>query len=161
MAGPCAIEDRAQLESTARQVQAAGAAVLRGGAFKPRTSPSSFQGLGADGLRLLSAVAAEVGMPAVTEVMDPRDVELCAEHAAILQIGSRNMQNFALLREVGRAGKPVLLKRGVAATVDELIGAAEYVLAEGNEAVILCERGIRSFDPGVRHTLDLAAVPRC
>ena len=153
------MESEAQLHDAARAVAAAGAAMLRGGAFKPRTSPRSFQGLGSEGLRLLAAASRETGLPVVTEVLDPRDVELVARHAAVLQIGSRNMQNFALLREVGRLGMPVLLKRGAAATIDELLGAADYVLAEGNPQVILCERGIRGFDPAVRYTLDLTAVP--
>ncbi len=160
IAGPCAVEGRAQLLETARAVRAAGAAMLRGGAFKPRTSPHSFQGLGQEGLRLLAEAAAEVGLPVVTEVLDPRDVELVGGCAAMLQVGSRNMQNYPLLREVGRFGRPVLLKRGAAATVDEWLGAADYVLQEGNRNVVLCERGIRGFDPGVRYTLDLAAVPR-
>lgn len=159
-AGPCAVESRAQVVETARAVAAAGAHVLRGGAFKPRTSPRSFQGLGEEGLRLLAEAGAEVGLPVVTEVLDPRDVDLVSRHADMLQIGSRSMQAFALLREVGRAGKPVLLKRGAAATVDELLAAADYVLDAGNDQVVLCERGIRGFDPGVRYTLDLAAVPR-
>lgn len=159
MAGPCAVETRDQLLTTARAVAAAGAGVLRGGAFKPRTSPKSFQGLGEAGLRLLAEAAAVTGLPVVTEVMDPRDVELVARHAAILQIGSRNMQNFPLLREVGKLRQPVLLKRGAAATLDELLLAADYILQEGNEQVMLCERGVRAFDPSTRYLLDLAAVP--
>lgn len=159
IAGPCAVESREQLGATARAVAAAGAVVLRGGAFKPRTSPRSFQGLGSEGLRLLAEASKETGLPVVTEVLDPRDVELVAEHAAMLQIGSRNMQNFPLLREVGRLCRPVLLKRGAAATLDELLAAADYVLEEGNRDVVLCERGIRSFDPTTRYVLDLAAVP--
>ena len=159
MAGPCAVESRDQLLTAAGAVAAAGAVVLRGGAFKPRTSPDSFQGLGAEGLELLAEAAHATGLPVVTEVMDPRDVELVAQHAAILQIGSRNMQNFPLLREVGRQRLPVLLKRGAAATLEELLLAAEYVRREGNDAVILCERGVRSFDPSTRYLLDLAAVP--
>lgn len=158
MAGPCAVESREQLLTAATAVRDAGASVLRGGAFKPRTSPVSFQGLGAEGLRLLAEASTETGLPIVTEVMDPRDVELVARYAAVLQIGSRNMQNFPLLREVGRLGHPVLLKRGAAATLDELVGAADYVLEAGTADVILCERGIRGFDPTVRYTLDLAAV---
>ncbi len=160
IAGPCAVESREQVLHAACAVAGAGAAMLRGGAYKPRTSPRSFQGLGAKGLGLLGEAGAASGLPVVTEVLDPRDVELVARHAAVLQIGSRNMQNFPLLREAGRAGLPVLLKRAAAATLDELLGAADYVLAEGNDQVILCERGIRGFDPGVRYTLDLAAVPR-
>ena len=159
MAGPCAVETRDQLLLTAHAVAAAGALALRGGAFKPRTSPKSFQGLGEAGLRLLAEASAATGLPVVTEVMDPRDVELVAAHAAVLQIGSRNMQNFPLLREVGKQRKPVLLKRGAAATLDELLLAADYVLQEGNEQVILCERGVRGFDPQTRYLLDLAAVP--
>jgi 3-deoxy-7-phosphoheptulonate synthase len=159
IAGPCAVESREQVGLTARAVAAAGAVMLRGGAFKPRTSPRSFQGLGRSGLELLVEAGREAGLPVVTEVLDPRDVELVAEHAAMLQVGSRNMQNFPLLREVGRSGRPVLLKRGAAATLDELLAAADYVLDEGNERVVLCERGVRSFDPSTRYLLDLAAVP--
>jgi 3-deoxy-7-phosphoheptulonate synthase len=158
MAGPCAVESRSQVLAAARAVADSGAAMLRGGAFKPRTSPRSFQGLGEAGLRLLAEASGITGLPVVTEVMDPRDVELVAEHAAMLQVGSRNMQNFSLLREVGRARLPVLLKRGAAATLDELIAAADYVLDEGNPNVVLCERGVRSFDPTTRYLLDLAAV---
>ena len=159
MAGPCAVETRELLLTAADAVAAAGAGVLRGGAFKPRTSPKSFQGLGEAGLLLLAEAAERTGLPVVTEVMDPRDVELVARHAAILQVGSRNMQNFPLLREVGRQRRPVLLKRGAAATLDELLHAADYILQEGNEHVILCERGVRGFDPSTRYLLDLAAVP--
>ncbi len=159
MAGPCAVETRELLLTAAEAVAAAGAVVLRGGAFKPRTSPKSFQGLGEAGLHLLSEAAARTGLPVVTEVLDPRDVDLVARHAAILQVGSRNMQNFPLLREVGRQRKPVLLKRGAAATLDELIAAADYILQEGNPDVILCERGVRGFDGSTRYLLDLAAVP--
>lgn len=159
MAGPCAVESRDQLFTVADAVAAAGAGVLRGGAFKPRTSPKSFQGLGEAGLRLLSEASARTGLPVVTEVMDPRDVDLVARHAAMLQIGSRNMQNFPLLREVGRQRKPVLLKRGAAATIDELLLAADYIRNEGNGDVLLCERGVRGFDPSTRYLLDLAAVP--
>ena len=159
LAGPCAVETRELLLTTAEAVAAAGAVMLRGGAFKPRTSPKSFQGLGEEGLLLLAEASARTGLPVVTEVMDPRDVELVARHAAMLQIGSRNMQNFPLLREVGRQGKPVMLKRGAAATIDELLLAADYILQEGNEQVILCERGVRGFDPTTRYLLDLAAVP--
>jgi 3-deoxy-7-phosphoheptulonate synthase len=159
IAGPCAVESRAQIRATALAVAGAGAAMLRGGAFKPRTSPRSFQGLGDEGLDLLREAGREAGLPVVTEVLDPRDVDLVAAHADMLQIGSRNMQNFALLREVGRRRLPVLLKRGAAATLDELLGAAEYLLAEGNDQVVLCERGVRGFDPATRYLLDLAAVP--
>jgi 3-deoxy-7-phosphoheptulonate synthase len=158
-AGPCAVETREQLFASADAVAAAGAGILRGGAYKPRTSHRSFQGLGPEGLSLLSEASARTGLPVVTEVMDPRDVDRVAESSAILQIGSRNMQNFALLREVGRRGLPVLLKRGAAATLDELVAAAGYIQAEGNDRVILCERGIRGFDPTTRYVLDLAAVP--
>jgi 3-deoxy-7-phosphoheptulonate synthase len=159
MAGPCAVESRELLTAAADAVAAAGAALLRGGAFKPRTSPKSFQGLGEEGLRLLEEASLRTGLPVVTEVMDPRDVDLVARHAAVLQIGSRSMQNFPLLRAVGRQRKPVLLKRGAAATIDELLLAAEYVLQEGNGDVVLCERGVRGFDPTTRYVLDLAAVP--
>jgi 3-deoxy-7-phosphoheptulonate synthase len=159
MAGPCAVESRDQLFAAAEAVRAAGAGMLRGGAFKPRTSPSSFQGLGDAGLDLLRAASVRTGLPVVTEVLDPRDVERVAAAAAMLQIGSRNMQNFPLLREVGRRRLPVLLKRGAAATLDELLSAADYVLAEGNDRVVLCERGVRGFDPSTRYVLDLAAVP--
>lgn len=158
IAGPCAVESKEQLFATARAVKAAGAQMLRGGAFKPRTSPRSFQGLGKAGLALLADASLETGLPVVTEVLDPRDVEIVARHAAMLQVGSRSMQNFALLREVGRARKPVLLKRGAAATIDELLHAAQYVLDEGNPDVVLCERGVRGFEPRVRYHLDLAAV---
>ncbi len=159
MAGPCAVESRELLLAAAEAVAAAGACMLRGGAFKPRTSPKSFQGLGEPGLALLAEASQRTGLPVVTEVLDPRDVERVAAHAAMLQIGSRNMQNFALLREVGRQRKPVLLKRGAAATLDELLLAADYILQEGNDQVALCERGVRGFDPTTRYVLDLAAVP--
>jgi len=159
VAGPCAVESREQLLTTAAAVAGAGAHVLRGGAFKPRTSRHSFQGLGAAGLELLREASLQSGLPVVTEVVDPRDVGRVAAVASMLQVGSRNMQNFALLREVGRQPKPVLLKRGAAATIDEFLKAADYVAGEGNEQVVLCERGIRSFDPAVRNTLDLAAIP--
>lgn len=159
MAGPCAVESSELLTAAADAVADAGAGLLRGGAFKPRTSPKSFQGLGAEGLALLAAASRRTGLPVVTEVLDPRDVDLVAEHASVLQVGSRNMQNFPLLREVGRAGKPVLLKRGAAATIDELLLAADYILGEGNEDVMLCERGVRSFDRATRYLLDLAAIP--
>jgi 3-deoxy-7-phosphoheptulonate synthase len=159
MAGPCAVETRELLLSAAEAVAAAGAVVLRGGAFKPRTSPRSFQGLGEAGLALLSEASRATGLPVVTEVMDPRDVDLVAAHADLLQVGSRNMQNFPLLREVGRQQKPVLLKRGAAATIEELLLAAEYVQREGNPSVILCERGVRGFDNSTRYLLDLCSVP--
>ncbi|MFY9342265.1 MAG: 3-deoxy-7-phosphoheptulonate synthase [Planctomycetota bacterium] len=159
MAGPCAVESKDQLGVVADAVALAGAAVLRGGAFKPRTSPKSFQGLGEAGLQLLREASLRTGLPVVTEVIDPRDVDLVGAHAAILQIGSRNMQNFPLLREVGRQRKPVLLKRGAAATIDEWLAAADYVLQGGNDNVVLCERGVRGFDGSTRYVLDLAAVP--
>ncbi|MCR9246390.1 MAG: 3-deoxy-7-phosphoheptulonate synthase [bacterium] len=159
MAGPCAVESADQLHTIAAAVAGAGAAMLRGGAFKPRTSPESFQGLGVAGLELLAAASRATGLPVVTEVLDPRDVETVARHAAMLQVGSRNMQNFPLLREVGKAGMPVLLKRGAAATIDELLHASDYIRREGNEQIVLCERGVRSFDPSTRYLLDLAAVP--
>jgi 3-deoxy-7-phosphoheptulonate synthase len=159
MAGPCSVEGREMLHHTARAVQAQGARVLRGGAFKPRSSPWAFQGLGREALELLVEVRSATGMPVVTEVMDTRQVELVAEHADILQIGARNMQNFALLTEVGRAQRPVLLKRGLSATVTELLQAAEYILAQGNREVILCERGIRTYETATRNTLDVAAIP--
>jgi 3-deoxy-7-phosphoheptulonate synthase len=159
IAGPCTIESREQLLETAGAVAAAGGTLLRGGAYKPRTSPYSFQGLGAEGLVLLEEARAQTGLPVVTEVLDPRDVELVAEAADVLQIGSRNMHNYALLREAGRSGMPVLIKRGLSATIDELILSAEYVLSEGNDVVILCERGIRTFEHAYRFTLDLMAVP--
>jgi 3-deoxy-7-phosphoheptulonate synthase len=159
MAGPCSVEGEAQLLETALAARAAGAHILRGGAYKPRTSPYSFQGLGEEGLRLLARARAETGLPIITEVMEPGLVGLVAEYADILQLGSRNMQNYPLLRAAGRSGRPVMVKRGLAATVEEWLLAAEYVLAEGNTQVMLCERGVRGFDPAVRHTLDLAAVP--
>lgn len=159
MAGPCSVEGRAMLHETARAVRRAGARVLRGGAFKPRSSPWAFQGLGVEALELLVEVRRATGMPVVTEVMDTRQVELVAAHADVLQVGARNMQNFALLSEVGRAQRPVLLKRGLSATVTELLQAAEYVMAQGNRDVILCERGIRTYETSTRNTLDVAAIP--
>ncbi len=159
LGGPCAVESREQLLVTARAVADAGAVMLRGGAYKPRTSPHSFQGLGERGLELLVEASRATGLPVVTEVLDPRDIERVAGSAAMLQVGSRNMQNFALLREVGRSRMPVLLKRGAAATVDELLSAAEYLLQEGNQDIVLCERGVRGFDPSTRYTLDLSVVP--
>jgi 3-deoxy-7-phosphoheptulonate synthase len=159
MAGPCTIESREQLFETAQEVVAHGATIVRGGAFKPRTSPYSFQGLGETGLRYLAEVRDTLGTPVVTEVMDTETVPLVAEYADILQIGARNMQNYPLLKKVGRAHRPVLLKRGFAATVKDLLLAAEYILAQGNKQVILCERGVRTFDDHSRFTLDLGAIP--
>jgi 3-deoxy-7-phosphoheptulonate synthase len=159
IAGPCSVEGERQINEAAQAARAAGAHILRGGAFKPRTSPYSFQGLGLEGVALLARAGAAVGLPVVTEVMQPGMVQAVAEHADILQVGSRNMQNFPLLRAVGRTSRPVLLKRGYAATIDEWLLAAEYILAEGNGQVILCERGIRGFDPHTRNVLDLACVP--
>lgn len=160
MAGPCAVESRTQMLTVARQVKKAGAQVLRGGAFKPRTSPYSFQGLEQGGLEILAMAREETGLKIVTEVLNPQDVDLVSRYADILQVGARNMQNFSLLRELGRSGKPVLLKRGLAATVEEWLMAAEYILAENNFRVILCERGIRTFESSTRSTLDISAVPQ-
>ncbi|MEZ5070857.1 MAG: 3-deoxy-7-phosphoheptulonate synthase [Bacteroidales bacterium] len=159
MAGPCAVESLHQVRETARMVKQAGASVLRGGAFKPRTSPYSFQGLGEEGLRILNEARAETGLKIVTEVMDTRQVETVARYADILQIGSRNMQNYPLLMEAGQTSKPILLKRGMMATIDEFLQAAEYILAQGNQSVILCERGIRTYETATRYTLDLNAIP--
>jgi 3-deoxy-7-phosphoheptulonate synthase len=159
IAGPCAVESREQLFETARSVRDGGASILRGGAFKPRSSPYSFQGLGEEGLKLLAYVRTETGLPVVTEVMDTRQVELVSSYADMLQVGSRNMQNFPLLKEVGMSRKPVLLKRGMMATIEEFLLAAEYILNQGNDQVILCERGIRTFETSTRNTLDLSAVP--
>jgi len=159
MAGPCAVENREQLLITAQAVKAAGAQVLRGGAFKPRTSPYQFQGLGLEGLEMLAAARELTGLPVITEVMEPGMVEAVAEYADILQIGARNVQNFPLLLAAGRQSKPVMLKRGLASTIDEWLLAAEYIVAAGNPNVILCERGVRSFDPQTRNVLDLACVP--
>lgn len=159
MAGPCAVESEAQLRTTAELVASAGVRVLRGGAFKPRTSPYSFQGLGTEGLRLLRQVADEHRMAVITEVVTPEDVPVVAEHADVLQIGARNMANYSLLRAAGTAGRAVLLKRGLGSTVDELLQAAEYILANGNEDVAICERGIRTFETATRFTLDINAVP--
>jgi 3-deoxy-7-phosphoheptulonate synthase len=158
MAGPCAVESEEQILQTARRVVAAGATVLRGGAFKPRTSPYSFQGLGEEGLQLLALARAETGLAIVTEALDPAGAELVAEYADIVQVGARNMQNYSLLRAAGRAGKPVLLKRGMSATIRELLLAAEYIVLEGESRVILCERGVRSFDDHARNLLDLTAI---
>src|SRR5436853_1701503 len=159
IAGPCTVESRDVLLETARVVRDSGAQLLRGGAYKPRTSPYSFQGLGGEGLRLLQEAKEETGLPIVTELMDVRDIEAVVEVADVIQLGARNMQNYTLLTEVGRSGRPVLLKRGLSATLEELLMAAEYVLKEGNENVMLCERGIRTFEQGYRFTLDLLAVP--
>jgi len=159
IAGPCTVESREVLLDAARTVRDAGGQFLRGGAYKPRTSPYSFQGLGEAGLRLLAEAKAETGLPIVTELMDVRDLEPVLEVADVVQLGARNMQNYTLLTEVGRAGKPVLLKRGLSATLEELLMAAEYILKEGNEQVMLCERGIRTYEPSYRFTLDLMAVP--
>ena len=159
MAGPCAIENLDTLLGIAQEIKKAGATVLRGGAFKPRTSPYSFQGLGEEGLKYLREVGDKVGLATVTEVMDPRDVDLVARYADILQIGARNMQNFNLLKEVGLTKKPVVLKRGLSSTVKELLMSAEYILSGGNFNVILCERGIRTFEDATRNTLDISAVP--
>lgn len=159
MAGPCAVESLEQLSETAKAVQLSGARILRGGAFKPRTSPYSFQGLKEKGLEMLGEVKAATGLPVVSEVMDTRQVEAVASVADILQIGSRNMQNFPLLEEAGSCHIPILLKRGMMATLDEYLHAAEYILARGNSSVILCERGIRTFESSTRYTLDLNAIP--
>ena len=159
IAGPCTVESREQTLEVARTVAASGAAMLRGGAFKPRTSPYAFQGLGAEALEILAEAREETGLPLVTELMDPRDVAAVVETTDVIQIGARNMQNFNLLSEVGRASKPVLLKRGPSASIEELLMAAEYVVKEGNTQVILCERGIKTFERATRYTLDLSAVP--
>ncbi len=157
--GPCAVESMEQLYETAWSVKSSGAKILRGGAFKPRSSPYSFQGLGEEGLKLLRQIRKESGLAVVTEVMDTRQVELVAEHADMLQVGSRNMQNYPLLKEVGMSGKPVLLKRGMMATIEEFLHSAEYILNQNNDQVVLCERGIRTFETSTRNTLDLSAVP--
>lgn len=159
IAGPCSVESEKQTIETARAVKAAGADMLRGGAFKPRTSPYAFQGLGLNGLKILEKAKRETGLPIVTEVLDPRDVSWVSEFADVLQIGTRNMQNYSLLKEVGRAARPVLLKRGMYSTLEEWLNCAEYILSEGNPDVILCERGIRTFEKYTRNTLDLSAVP--
>jgi 3-deoxy-7-phosphoheptulonate synthase len=159
IAGPCAVESREQTLETARLVQQGGATMFRGGAYKPRSSPYAFQGLGREGLVLLAEAKAETGLPIVTELTDPRELETVVEVADVIQIGARNMHNYALLEEAGRCETPVLLKRGPASTLDELLLAAEYVLNEGNEAVILCERGIRTFEQAARFTLDISAIP--
>lgn len=159
MAGPCAVESLEQMLSTAHRVKKAGAHILRGGAYKPRTSPYSFQGLGQKGLEILRYVKNETGLPIVTEVVSERDVELVAETANILQIGARNIQNFALLDEVGRQPKPILLKRGLMSTIEEFLLSAEYIMSRGNQNIILCERGIRTFEKSTRNTLDISAIP--
>ena len=159
MAGPCSVESLAQMQETAVAVKEAGAHLMRGGAFKPRTSPYSFQGMGEEGLKILAQVREETGLHVVTEVMAPEQVDLVAEYADVLQVGTRNMQNYALLNEVGRSGKPVLLKRGMMSTIEELLMSAEYIMSNGNHKVILCERGIRTFEKYTRNTLDINAVP--
>jgi 3-deoxy-7-phosphoheptulonate synthase len=159
IAGPCAVESEDQMVRTAVAVKEAGATMLRGGAFKPRTSPYAFQGLGLKGLKILDKARRETGLPIVTEVIDTRDVSWVGEYADVLQIGARNMQNFSLLREAGKSGRPILLKRGMYSTLEEWLNCAEYILAEGNPNVILCERGIRSFETYTRNTLDLSIVP--
>lgn len=159
IAGPCAVENEGQMMDTARIVKKAGASMLRGGAFKPRTSPYAFQGLEEEGLKILKNVREEVGIPFVTEVVNPKDVDLVARYADMFQIGARNMQNFTLLKEVGKTNKPVILKRGLSATIEEWLMAAEYILSEGNFQVVLCERGIRTYETSTRNTLDLSAIP--
>src|SRR5216110_2760090 len=159
ISGPCSVESREQIFSIAKIVKRSGARILRGGAFKPRTSPYSFQGLREDGLRFLAEARAETSLPVITEIMDPRDLSVIEKYADCLQVGTRNMQNFSLLKEVGRSRLPVLLKRGFSATINDLIMSAEYILSEGNVNVILCERGIRTFEVAARYTLDLSAVP--
>lgn len=159
MAGPCSVESAEGIRSIAQKVKASGATLLRGGAFKPRTSPYDFQGLGEEGLKYLADAGKETGLATITEVMDPRDVALICRYADILQIGARNMQNFSLLKEVGKVNKPVMLKRGISATVKEWLMSAEYILANGNFNVLLCERGIRTFETATRNTLDINAVP--
>jgi len=159
MAGPCSVESEEQILAAAREVREAGAVILRGGAFKPRTSPYSFQGLGKQGLELLAKAREETGLAIVTEAMDIEGIDLVAEYADIVQIGARNMQNYSLLKYAGRIGKPILLKRGISATITELLLSAEYILAEGNAQVILCERGIRGFDTATRFVFDLTAIP--
>lgn len=159
MAGNCAVETLDTSLATARAVQAAGAIIQRGGAFKPRTSPYSFQGLGEEGLLVLREVKKQTGLPIITEILDPRHIEAVAEHADILQVGTRNMQNFELLRELGNIRKPILLKRGMAATIEEFLMSAEYILSSGNPNVILCERGIRTYETATRNTLDISAIP--
>jgi 3-deoxy-7-phosphoheptulonate synthase len=157
--GPCAVESMEQLAETAISVAKSGARILRGGAFKPRSSPYSFQGLGEEGLKMLRDISLETGLPVVTEVMDTRQIEVVSKYADMLQVGSRNMQNYPLLKEVGMTRKPVLLKRGMMATIEEFLLAAEYILSQGNDQVVLCERGIRTFETSTRNTLDLSAIP--
>jgi 3-deoxy-7-phosphoheptulonate synthase len=159
IAGPCAVESYEVMDTVARYVKAGGANILRGGAFKPRTSPYSFQGMGAEGLKILREVGDKYDMPVVTEVMDPRQLDLVCQYADMLQLGARNMQNFDLLKECGKTRKPILLKRGMSATVKDLLMSAEYILSEGNQDVVLCERGVRSFEDSTRNMLDMAAVP--
>jgi 3-deoxy-7-phosphoheptulonate synthase len=159
IAGPCSVEGERMLFDTAAAVREAGAGMLRGGAYKPRTSPYSFQGLGVEALRLLAAVRAQTKLPVVTEVMDPRQIDIVAAHVDVLQVGARNMQNYSLLAELGRVRRPVLLKRGLSATIEELLLAAEYVMAQGNTNVIVCERGIRTFETKTRNTFDVGAIP--
>lgn len=159
MAGPCTVEDRDQLLDTARAVKEAGAHILRGGAYKPSTSPYGFQGLGEEGLRILAEAREKTGLPVITEVVDPRDVEIVAEHADILQIGARNMTNFSLLKEVGQTRMPVMLKRGMSSTIEEWLHAAEYIATRGNTQILLCERGIRTFETATRNTFDVNAIP--
>jgi len=159
MAGPCSVESEEQIVTTARAVKAAGAGVLRGGAYKPRTSPYSFQGMEVEGLKLLALAREETGLPIVTEVVNPRDVEVVARYADIMQVGARNSQNFALLKILGQLDKPILLKRGMATTIQEFLMSAEYILSEGNQKVLLCERGIRTYETATRNTLDISAIP--
>ncbi len=161
IAGPCAVEGAERMDAIARSVRASGANILRGGAFKPRTSPYAFQGMGEEGLKILRDVGDKHGMPVVTEVMDPRRVEMVERWADMIQIGARNMQNFVLLTEVGNTNKPVLLKRGMSATIVDLLMSAEYILSQGNPNVVLCERGVKGFDPATRNLFDVAAVPAC
>ncbi|MBI5491310.1 MAG: 3-deoxy-7-phosphoheptulonate synthase [Deltaproteobacteria bacterium] len=159
IAGPCSVESKESLIDCARKVKESGARILRGGAFKPRTSPYDFQGLGVEGLKLLAEAKKATGLPIISELMDPRDTEIVCEYVDIVQIGARNMQNFRLLTEVGKSGKPVLLKRGLSATIKEFLMSAEYIAAQGNTQIILCERGIRTFETATRNTLDISAVP--
>ena len=159
IAGPCAVESEEQVLETARAVKAAGANILRGGAFKPSTSPYGFRGLGEEGLKILAQARKEIGMPIITEVLAPDDVELVARYADILQVGARNMQNFSLLDEVGKVNKPIMLKRGLSATIQEWLLSAEYILSQGNRQVLLCERGIRTFETYTRNTMDISAIP--
>jgi 3-deoxy-7-phosphoheptulonate synthase len=159
MAGPCSVENEEQILETAKEVKNAGATILRGGAFKPRTSPYTFQGLGEEGLKLLAKARELTGLPIVTEILDSEDLEIVAEYSDMLQIGARNSQNYALLKRVGRSNKPILLKRGMSTTINEFLMSAEYILSEGNLNVVLCERGIRTFETATRNTFDLNAIP--